>query len=119
MHSPVAILHTFTVSSYDPEITCCPSGVTATEWTVLVWEDNILTSFLVVMSHIFTVLLAEPDTIVVALTNERERTEPLCPFITPICTPISAFHAMMEQSFDPEKIRFVFFSYKMERTKSL
>ena len=75
MHSPVAISHTFTVLSFDPETTCCPSGVIATDLTESVWEDIVLISFLVGMSHIFTVPSAEPDTIVEAFTNARESTQ--------------------------------------------
>src|SRR5262245_13749055 len=53
---------TRTVLSSEPEMARCPSGVTATLPTLLVWPSRVARHWPVSMSHARTVLSAEPET---------------------------------------------------------
>jgi|JI8StandDraft_2_1071088.scaffolds.fasta_scaffold33504_3 hypothetical protein len=71
MHSPVATLYTFIVSSYDPVTTYCHcNGICDIVFT---------SSFINVMSHNFTVSSLHSVRVRVAFTNAREITKNTVP----------------------------------------
>src|SRR5579871_6321674 len=101
--APVAVSHSRTVLSCEPDASSAPSGKNATDVTELVWPSSVCLAAPVAASHSRTVLSPEPDaSSAPSGENATDVTQAVWPSSVCLAAPVAASHSRTVLSCEPD-----------------